>query len=50
MLGVKRSSFYAWRKRQGRENPARDALRLLAVKHFNASRSASGSRTLVQEL
>ncbi|MDW2777940.1 IS3 family transposase [Pseudomonas sp. BEA3.1] len=50
MLGVKRSSFYAWRKRQGRENPARDALRLLVIKHFNASRGASGSRTLMQEL
>ncbi|WOB61653.1 IS3 family transposase [Pseudomonas sp. NBB] len=50
VLGVKRSSFYAWRKRQGRENPARDALRLLVIKHFNASRGASGSRTLMQEL
>jgi putative transposase len=50
VLGVKRSSFYAWRKRQGLENPDRDALRLRVIKHFNESRNASGSRTLVQEL
>ncbi|WP_337994623.1 IS3 family transposase, partial [Pseudomonas fontis] len=50
VLGVRRSSFYTWRKRQGRKNPVRDALRSRVVNHFKASRSSAGSRTLVQEL
>ncbi|WP_258197093.1 IS3 family transposase [Pseudomonas entomophila] len=49
-LGVERSSFYAWRKRQGRENPEREALRSCVVVHFKASRSSAGSRTLMHEL
>lgn len=49
-LGVERSSFYAWRKRQGCENSERDALRSRVVVHFKASRSSAGSRTLMHEL
>jgi len=50
VLGVKRSSFYAWRKRQGRENLERDALRSQVIKLFKASRGSAGSRTLMQEM
>lgn len=50
MLGVKRSSFYAWRKRQARKNPGRDRLRMVVNSLFKASRGSAGSRTLTQEL
>lgn len=50
MLGVKRSSFYAWRQRQARKNPERDQLRSAVEGHFKASRDSAGSRTLTQEL
>nr|WP_264082871.1 IS3 family transposase [Pseudomonas urmiensis] len=50
VLGVKRSSFYAWRKRQARKNPERDQLRSAVEGHFKVSRGSAGSRTLTEEL
>ncbi|WP_327440723.1 IS3 family transposase [Pseudomonas donghuensis] len=50
VLGVRRSSFYAWRKRQGRKDPVREDLRSTMASLFKASRSSAGSRTLVREL
>ena len=45
-----RSSFYAWRQRQGRANPERDKLKAALVRHHKASRESAGARTLSKEL
>ncbi|MDT4833557.1 Integrase core domain protein [compost metagenome] len=47
---VSRSSFYAWRQRQGKVNPEREKLKAALVKHHKASRASAGSRTLSKEL
>lgn len=50
MFGVNRSSFYAWRQRQGRANPERDKLKAALVRHHKASRESASARTLSKEL
>ncbi|WP_414158119.1 IS3 family transposase [Pseudomonas sp. BNK-45] len=50
VLGISRSSFYAWRERQGRARPEREKLKALLVKHHKASRASAGSRTLAKVL
>lgn len=49
-FGVNRSSFYAWRQRQGRANPEREKLKAALVRHHKASRASAGARTLAKEL
>ncbi|WP_434611567.1 IS3 family transposase [Pseudomonas sp. Z6-20] len=49
-FGINRSSFYAWRQRQGRANPERDKLKAALVRHHRASRESAGARTLSKEL
>ncbi|KTB60825.1 hypothetical protein AO066_02860 [Pseudomonas fluorescens] len=41
-FGVDRSSFYAWRQRQGRANPKGERLKNALVKHHKASRASAG--------
>jgi putative transposase len=50
VFGISRSSFYAWRERQGKVNPSREKLKAALVKHHRASRASAGSRTLAKEL
>ena len=50
MLGVNRSSFYAWRQRQGMVNPVRERLREAIVHFHKASRGAAGARMLASDL
>lgn len=50
VLGISRSSFYAWRQRQGKVNPKREKLKAVLVKHHKESRESAGSRTLAKEL
>jgi putative transposase len=49
-LGVNRSSFYAWRQRQGKVNSEREELKAVLVKHHKESRGSAGARTLSKEL
>ena len=50
VFGVNRSSFYAWRQRQGKVNPEREKLKAVLIKHHRASRESAGARTLAKEL
>ncbi|WP_237509748.1 hypothetical protein [Pseudomonas chlororaphis] len=50
MLGIGRSSFYAWRQRQGRVRLEREKLKALLIKHHKASMASAGSRTLAKVL
>ncbi|MDI3357886.1 IS3 family transposase [Pseudomonas sp. UYIF39] len=47
---VSRSGYYAWRRRQGKTNLERDALKLVLIKYHKASRGSAGSRTLSEDL
>jgi putative transposase len=49
-FGVNRSSFYAWRQRQGKVKPEREKLKAALVEHHKESRASAGSRTLAKEL
>lgn len=49
MFEVNRSSFYAWRKRQGKVDPHREALKVALVQLHKASRGSAGARTLSRE-
>ncbi|MDB6447186.1 IS3 family transposase, partial [Pseudomonas sp. 21TX0197] len=50
VLGINRSSFYAWRQRQDKVNPRREKLKAVLVKHHKASRESAGARTLAKQL
>jgi putative transposase len=50
VLGVNRSSYYAWRKRKGVVNRKRARLRALIVSCHKASKGAAGARSLAGEL
>lgn len=45
-FGVKRSSYYDYRRSQGRCNPRREQLKVRVVKAFHESRSSAGARTI----
>ena len=47
---VNRSSYYAWRQRQGKTNLEREALKVVLVKYHKASRGSAGARTLSEDL
>ncbi|MHC8411047.1 IS3 family transposase [Pseudomonas sp. Hz4] len=47
---VNRSSYYAWRQRQGKTNPEREALKVVLIKYHKASRGSAGARTLSEDL
>lgn len=47
---INRSSFYAWRQRQGKVSPKREKLKAMLVKHHRASRESAGARTLAKQL
>ena len=49
-FGVNRSSFYAWRQRQGKVKPEREKLKAVLVEHHKESRASAGARTLSKEL
>ncbi|WP_416148196.1 IS3 family transposase [Pseudomonas sp. KU26590] len=49
-MGVNRSSFYAWRQRQGVANRGRARLRTLLVRFHKESRGSAGARTLASDL
>ncbi|WP_224790328.1 hypothetical protein [Pseudomonas fluorescens] len=49
-FGVNRSSFYAWRQRQGKVKPEREKLNAMLVEHHKESRASAVSRTLSKEL
>jgi len=46
---VNRSSYYAWRQRQGKTNPEREALKVVLIKYHKASRGSAGARTLSED-
>jgi len=50
VFGINRSSFYAWRQRQGKVSPKREKLKAMLVKHHRASRESAGARTLAKQL
>lgn len=50
MFEVNRSSYYAWRQRQGKTNPEREALKVVLIKYHKASRGSAGARTLSEDL
>lgn len=45
-----RSSYYAWRQRQGKTHLAREAFKVVLVKYHKASRGSAGARTLSEDL
>lgn len=50
VFGVRRSSFYAWRKRQSRVDPAREKTKRVLTELFKASRGSAGARSLSHAL
>jgi len=50
VFDVCRSSFYAWRQRQGKVSPEREKLKAMLVEHHKESRASAGARTLSREL
>ena len=50
MFEVNRSSYYAWRQRQGKTNPERAALKVELIKYHKASNGSAGARTLSEDL
>lgn len=50
MFEVNRSSYYAWRQRQEKTNPEREALKVALIKYHKASRGSAGARTLSKDL
>lgn len=50
VFGVNRSSFYAWRQRQGKANLGREKLKAVLVAQHKESRGSAGARTLAKEL
>lgn len=45
-LGVKRSSYYDYRQRRNKRNPARDLLKIKVTTLFEQSRNSAGSRSI----
>lgn len=50
MFEVNRSSYYAWRQRQGKTNPEREALKVALIKFHKASKGSAGARTLSKDM
>ncbi|WP_033864896.1 IS3 family transposase, partial [Pseudomonas sp. QTF5] len=47
---VNRSSYYAWRQRQGKTNPEREALKVELIKYHKASKGSAGARSLSKDM
>ncbi len=50
VLEVSRSSFYAWRQRQGKVDPEREKLKAALIEQHRASKGSAGARSLASLL